>query len=139
MKRGAKQNLAKSTGLIMHAGSAAIFAGCDAVDKKLQELAQLLGADFVPDRALGRTLYDANCARCHGARGTGSDRGPPLLDSTYRPGHHGDVTFYMAARNGAHQHHWNYGDMPAIPGLSDEDVGHIFAYVREEQRRAGIR
>jgi hypothetical protein len=29
--------------------------------------------------------------------------------------------------------------MPAIPGVSPEDVGHIVAYVRQEQRLAGIK
>jgi hypothetical protein len=48
------------------------------------------------------------------------------------------MSFQMAVHRGVRQHHWPFGDMPPVPGLSAEDVGHIIAYVRQEQRRAGI-
>lgn len=116
------------------------LAACEKPDpQKVRERLHLPGPDFVADIARGKQLFAANCARCHGVAGRGTDQGPPLVDQTYRPSHHGDLVFHMAVKNGARQHHWGFGDMPPVPGLSPEDVGHIIAYVRAEQRKAGIR
>ncbi len=116
------------------------IAACDRPDpQKARERLHLPGPDFVADVSRGQQLFDANCTRCHGPGGRGSDQGPPLVHKTYRPGHHGDLVFHMAVKNGTRQHHWGFGDMPPVPGLSPEDVGHIIAYVRAEQRKAGIR
>jgi mono/diheme cytochrome c family protein len=30
----------------------------------------------------GKAAFDANCAACHGANGSGSDKGPPLVHDT---------------------------------------------------------
>ena len=116
------------------------LAACEQPNpEKARERLHLPGPGFVADAALGKPLYDANCARCHGVAGRGTDKGPPLVSKTYRPGHHGDLVFHMAVKNGARQHHWGFGDMPPVPGLSPEDVGHIVAYIRAEQAKAGIR
>lgn len=40
--------------------------------------------------------------------------------------------------NGARSHHWDFGDMPRIDGITSGQVEAIVAYVREEQRDAGI-
>jgi mono/diheme cytochrome c family protein len=87
----------------------------------------------------GRGLYAANCARCHGGDLKGTSLGPPLLDAIYRPAHHSDAAFRVAVKSGVRPHHWNFGPMPPIPGLTDEHVGEIIAFVREEQRAVGIR
>ena len=68
-----------------------------------------------------------------------TEQGPPLVHETYRPGHHADLTFHWAVRDGARQHHWNFGDMLPVPNLTPEDVGHIIAFLREKQRDAGIK
>lgn len=86
----------------------------------------------------GEDLYQTNCAQCHGADLRGTDQGPPHLDVVYEPGHHGDAAFVMAVRRGVQPHHWNYGAMPPIEGLSDQDIADIISYVREQQRRVGI-
>ena len=39
---------------------------------------------------------------------------------------------------GARAHHWKFGDMAPVPGVTPDDVAHITAYVREQQRRVGI-
>lgn len=39
---------------------------------------------------------------------------------------------------GSPQHHWDFGDMPPVPGLDDEEVDAIIAYVREVQQREGF-
>jgi len=86
----------------------------------------------------GEDLYKANCLRCHGARGAGTDQGPPLVHKVYEPGHHSDMTFYLAVLRGVRAHHWRFGDMPKIEGLKEKEVGSIILYVRWLQRLAGI-
>ncbi len=39
---------------------------------------------------------------------------------------------------GSPQHHWGFGDMPAVPGLGAEEVDAVIAYVREQQRTEGF-
>ena len=98
---------------------------------------------LMPNPVQGKKLYGQYCAACHGADLLGVDKGdkkgPPLLHKIYEPAHHGDAAFQMAARNGVRAHHWPYGDMAPVPQVSADDVAHITAYVRAEQRKAGIR
>jgi len=47
-------------------------------------------------QAAGKTLFDANCAACHGRNATGTEQGPPLVHIIYEPNHHGDASFYRA-------------------------------------------
>lgn len=86
----------------------------------------------------GEPLYQANCADCHGTDLRGTSVGPSHLSIVYEPGHHGDAAFLLAVRSGVRQHHWPFGDMAPVPGLSDEDVVAIIAYVREKQRINGF-
>lgn len=90
------------------------------------------------DPGTGAEIFAVNCASCHGLDATGTATGPPLVDDVYRPGHHGDGAFLIAVRRGVPQHHWDFGSMPAVPGLSEGDVADIVAFVRELQREAGI-
>jgi len=39
---------------------------------------------------------------------------------------------------GVRAHHWKFGNMPAIEGLTRADVKAIIAYVRELKRQNGI-
>ena len=87
----------------------------------------------------GRGLYAAHCALCHGGDLKGTRTGPPFLDAVYRPGHHADAAFLVAMRSGSPAHHWNFGPMLPVPGLTDAQVASITAFVRAEQQRAGIR
>lgn len=87
----------------------------------------------------GRKLFAASCARCHGADGGGTTTGPPLVDPLYRPGHHPDAAFIAAVRSGVRSHHWDFGNMPAIPDLTDREVAAIIEFVRDAQARADIR
>ena len=86
----------------------------------------------------GETLFNRSCSVCHGAGATGTQAGPPLVDAIYRPGHHPDVSFRNAVKNGVISHHWNFGHMPPQPGVSDEDIEKIICYVRELQIAGGI-
>lgn len=91
-----------------------------------------------PDPVRGAALFAANCAACHGQNARGSNQGPPLIHRIYEPSHHDDFSFYRAVSSGSRQHHWQFGDMPPVPGVSFEDTSHIIAWVRQQQRRAGI-
>lgn len=116
-----------------------LVTACDKPDPEQVRARQHLPAPgFVADAKQGSQLFLANCARCHGAVGKGTDQGPPLVHPVYRPGHHADLTFHWAVSRGIKQHHWQFGNMPPLPGVSPEEVGHIIAYVRAEQRKAGI-
>ena len=86
----------------------------------------------------GEIAFNANCAACHGPNGAGTDQGPPLIHDIYNPGHHADMSFHIAVQNGVPQHHWPFGNMPAQPQVSREDVDRIIAYVRELQAANGI-
>jgi mono/diheme cytochrome c family protein len=86
----------------------------------------------------GEQLYDANCARCHGLYGRGTELGPALVHRVYEPRHHGDEAFHLAVRSGVIAHHWRFGNMPPVPHVSPEQVDQIIGYVRWMQREAGI-
>lgn len=88
--------------------------------------------------AAGEALFDQHCARCHGAGAAGSDSGPPLVHKIYEPGHHPNEAFYRAAAAGVRAHHWQFGNMPKLSGVSTTDMTAIIAYVRKLQRDAGI-
>lgn len=90
------------------------------------------------DGTTGAELYAQACASCHGADLRGTGHGPPLLDRIYEPGHHPDVAFMAAAMMGARSHHWDFGNMPPIEGITEEQVLAIVEYVRSEQRGVGI-
>ncbi len=95
-------------------------------------------ATGMPDPVRGASLFAANCAACHGQGGMGSNQGPPLINPIYKPSHHSDFAFYRAVSKGSRQHHWQFGDMPPVSGVSIKDTADIIAYVRQQQRRAGI-
>ena len=90
------------------------------------------------DAFKGGEIFAANCASCHGANAGGSSKGPPLVHRYYEPNHHSDNTFHAAVRLGVRAHHWRYGNMPAVSGVSEGDVGLVVRYVRELQKANGI-
>lgn len=94
--------------------------------------------ELSPVALAGQAAFDAHCAKCHGVHGTGTGQGPPLLNDIYHPGHHPDAAFQSAARRGVPRHHWSFGDMPAQPQVTDEQLAQIVRYVRELQRANGI-
>ena len=89
---------------------------------------------------LGQKTYEANCASCHGRNAAGQEGvAPPLVHIIYEPGHHGDEAFQRAVARGVRSHHWRFGDMAPVEGLTRCDVAGIVAYIRELQRANGIR
>lgn len=96
-------------------------------------------AEFSPLARTGKAAFEAKCAACHGKNASGIEgKGPPLVHKYYHPGHHGDAAFFRAARNGVRSHHWRFGDMPPVEGLTDADIKAIVRYVRELQKENGI-
>jgi mono/diheme cytochrome c family protein len=88
---------------------------------------------------IGRRVFAAKCAACHGAHGGGvRGKGPPLIHEIYESSHHGDRAFLLAARNGVRAHHWTFGSMPPVEGVTDADVKAATAYIREIQQENGI-
>ena len=86
----------------------------------------------------GRSLYGQACSVCHGQALEGTNAGPTFLNRIYAPGHHADVSFMFAIQRGVRAHHWNFGNMAPVEGLSQEQVLAIIAFIREQQRAAGI-
>lgn len=93
----------------------------------------------VMQQAVGRKIFSANCAKCHGGIADGKvGLGPPLVHQIYRRGHHADAAFYSAAEHGVQAHHWPFGDMPKQPQVSRDDMKHVIDYLRQLQKLNGI-
>jgi mono/diheme cytochrome c family protein len=98
-----------------------------------------LPAELSEQAQMGKRAFEAVCADCHGANAAGQNGvAPPLVHKTYEPSHHGDYAFLAAVQNGVRSHHWDFGDMPPIEGLTEADVANVVAYVRALQRENGI-
>ena len=94
---------------------------------------------FTEQEQIGASAYDAVCSACHGRNAQGQDGvAPPLVHKIYEPSHHGDMAFVLAAQNGVRAHHWKFGNMPAVEGVTRAEVLNIVAYIRALQRENGI-
>ena len=90
------------------------------------------------DVQTGEAKFAAHCAACHGTGAVGTKQGPPLVHKIYEPNHHADAAFQRAVEQGVRAHHWEFGNMPKIDGVTATEVDHIIRYVRWLQREAGI-
>ncbi|MDQ7071627.1 MAG: cytochrome c [Rhodobacterales bacterium] len=99
-----------------------------------------LPAGLSPNAQIGKRAFETKCAACHGENAAGQNGvAPPLVHVIYRPNHHSDMAFVRAAQNGVKSHHWSFGNMPPIEGLTDAEVKYIARYVRELQLENGIK
>ncbi len=99
-----------------------------------------LPAELSADAKIGKRIFEARCAVCHGENAAGQNGiAPPLIHRFYRPGHHGDMAFVRAARNGVQAHHWRFGNMPPVKDITDGEVKMVVRYIRELQRANGIK
>ena len=105
-------------------------------DKKSESAVKL--PTMTPAMNLGKMVFDAKCAACHGENGVGTDQGPPFLHRVYHPGHHGDGAFFLVAKKGVRAHHWKFGDMPPVAGVNDRQIEKIILYIRALQKANGV-
>ncbi len=99
----------------------------------------ILPETFTQNAQIGKRAFDMNCATCHGINAAGQEGiAPPLVHIIYEPSHHADESFQRAVALGVRAHHWPFGDMPAVEGLTRGDVTLITNYIRELQRANGI-
>ena len=134
LKRDKTDHMRPDRAAMVLALGGALFAMSLSVTPIAQSAPAKVPAEFQP----GEGKFNNFCARCHGAEGSGTKQGPPLVHKIYEPNHHGDAAFQRAAANGVRAHHWQFGDMPKIEGVKPEDVDQIVKYVRWLQRQAGI-
>ena len=86
----------------------------------------------------GASVYQARCASCHGEDLRGTDKGPSQLSIVYEPNHHGDESYRSAIRNGVAQHHWGFGNMPAVEDITDDQIERVITYIRTQQQEFGF-
>jgi mono/diheme cytochrome c family protein len=94
--------------------------------------------EMTPSLNIGQMNYEAYCAECHGKNTAGTNKGPTFLHRVYHPGHHGDAAFMIAPRQGARAHHWEFGDMKPVEGVTDAQLESILEYVRALQKANGL-
>lgn len=104
-----------------------------------EPIVEVTAIDLEGVERLGKAAYEAKCQSCHGVNAAGQEGvAPPFVHKIYEPSHHGDMAFHLAVQQGVRAHHWPFGNMPPIDGLSVVDVNNIIAYVRALQRANGI-
>lgn len=102
-------------------------------------LANVQVRDLSPGAQEGEKLFNRSCSSCHGINAAGQDGiAPPLIHKIYEPNHHGDASFHLAAKNGVRAHHWSFGNMPPVEGVTDPELDSIVFYIRELQRANGV-
>jgi len=94
--------------------------------------------ELTPALRLGKMGYDVYCASCHGKTAGGTDKGPTFINAVYHPGHHADGSFKIAAKRGARAHHWRFGDMKPVEGVTDAQLDGIIKYIRAVQKANGL-
>ena len=117
---------------------AAVLTACTSGDAEPPTATTTAPAPPIAVSVDGRALFIQTCSVCHGVDLQGTDRGPPFLNRIYGPGHHSDASFRLAVQRGVIAHHWRFGNMPKIEGLTDEQVEEIIKFVREQQALAGV-
>ncbi len=100
---------------------------------------QIVVPQFSQIARSGEVAFNENCSACHGINAAGTDSGPPLVHNLYRPEHHPDESIMAAPFNGVRSHHWRYGDMPPVEGITEAKVRWIIVYLRELQVANGIK
>ena len=124
----------------LRGAAAALFAGSvfwvGAVTAQDPDAVKL--PEMTPQLNLAQMSYDAYCASCHGRNAVGTDKGPTFLHRVYHPGHHSDQSFYLAALQGARAHHWKFGDMKPVEGVTEAQLKLIVTYVRALQKANGL-
>ncbi len=139
MKSKSKKTLLYSVGAVIFLG--AIYVAIDYADRKNKEtpIVVTVVPDLGSEFSKGKSLYETNCSGCHGVSlGGKKGMGPPFVHGYYAPGHLSDVAFYRAVSQGVIAHHWQFGNMPAVGVLTEEETSEVIGYIRAVQRANGI-
>ena len=140
-ERSGGRKVMSKTGLIILAAVSLMGAGIAWWQSNANSASQAVHVNM-PELSVverqGHEMFAANCATCHGVNAGGTGQGPPLIHIYYEPNHHPDAAFYSAIAVGVRQHHWSFGNMPPVEGLSEEQSGKIIAFIRAVQRANGI-
>lgn len=124
---------------VLGLGSATTLAYAVAIAQPPGEAHLKVDVPILSEQAqLGEEAFEEHCAHCHGDLAAGSASGPPLISPLYQPSRHGNLAFQRAVAMGVQSHHWQYGDMPPMGDLAQDDVAAVIRYVRELQRENGI-
>lgn len=99
---------------------------------------EIIVPQFSALAAEGEEVYNGTCAACHGVNLAGTDNGPTFLQTIYRPAHHSDYAFVSAVQNGVIAHHWNFGNMPKLDYITNDELVRVISYIREMQQANGI-
>ncbi len=127
------ENAGRSAPATGDAAANATEPGAPLAEVKLPE-------SFSPQAEMGRRVFEAKCASCHGRNAAGqAGVAPPLVHQIYRPAHHADIAFLLAAKNGVQAHHWRFGNMPPVEAITEGEVRLVIRYIRELQQANGIR
>jgi len=109
-----------------------ILCGCG---KKEQEFSNIDVSTTPENIKKGKTLYQVNCASCHGPEGKGDGPASSILNP--KPRNHTDKTYMDKLSNGRIFDVIKKGglivgfpQMPANPHLKDEEIKYLVAFVR---------
>ncbi len=102
------------------------------------QLPSVIVPELTENAKIGETYFNAKCATCHGMNGTGTEKGPPFLHKVYEPNHHADESFQRAVKMGVQSHHWKFGNMAPVAGITRAEVAKIIIFIRELQAANGI-
>lgn len=118
----------------------AYFSSPDEQAESGAPIATVLVPETLSKKAdIGQQAFNQYCTACHGINAVGQvGIAPPLVHKIYEPSHHGDASFVRAAKIGVQQHHWPFGNMPPVEGITDNEIVAIIYYIRELQRFNGI-
>ena len=133
-----KKNTGKLILALLFLGVAVIFGGMYFLQNRADEPVRVVIPSLSAEAKLGEAAFNTHCAACHGLNAAGSEKGPSLVDTIYRPAHHAGYSFVRAATLGVRQHHWFFGSMPPVLNVTREEIDRIVVYVRELQRANGI-
>ena len=116
-----------------------LLAGCSTEVRPVRTGPIITSSEQIPsEHRTAYTRYLTLCSGCHGNLARGTQTGPPLLHELYVPSHHSDRAFRRAIARGVEEHHWYFGNMPAVAGASADDAHGIIALLRWLQRAEGI-
>ena len=102
------------------------------IEKKVFFSEQKISELIVLNSHPGYAIYQNNhCQQCHGNKLQGNELGPPLLFELYKKGTHNKRRLHKSISLGSKKNHWPFGDMPAYPNLTVQEVDSLIDYIRD--------